>query len=223
MSRRCGSGGNSHSFCAMYSLKMSVCRVPFRSDQIHAEYRHRRARDRHRRGDLLQRDTAEQDVHISGTVDRHAAVPDFAEGERIVGVTTHQSGHVEGHRKAARTITQYLLIALIGLLCVTEPGELADCPGAPAVTGGVHTTSKRVFAGPPDPLEFLDGVTLARPIQRVDLSPGQGGEVRFTQLSRRLRLGVTTPPAPSTGLRICVLGVVGRHAGLPCKRSDIQQ
>ena len=30
MSRRCGSGGNSHSFCAMYSLKMSVCRVPFR-------------------------------------------------------------------------------------------------------------------------------------------------------------------------------------------------
>ena len=30
ISRRCGSGGNSHSFCAMYSLKMSVCRVPSR-------------------------------------------------------------------------------------------------------------------------------------------------------------------------------------------------
>ncbi len=28
MRRRCGSGGNSHSFCAMYSLKMSVCSVP---------------------------------------------------------------------------------------------------------------------------------------------------------------------------------------------------
>ena len=26
--RRCGSGANSHSFCAMYSLKMSVCSVP---------------------------------------------------------------------------------------------------------------------------------------------------------------------------------------------------
>ena len=29
ISRRCGSGANSHSFWAMYSLKMSVCRVPF--------------------------------------------------------------------------------------------------------------------------------------------------------------------------------------------------
>lgn len=28
ISRRCGSGANSHSFWAMYSLKMSVCRVP---------------------------------------------------------------------------------------------------------------------------------------------------------------------------------------------------
>lgn len=28
MRRRCGSGWKSHSFCAMYSLKMSVCRVP---------------------------------------------------------------------------------------------------------------------------------------------------------------------------------------------------
>ena len=26
--RRCGSGAKSHSFCAMYSLKMSVCSVP---------------------------------------------------------------------------------------------------------------------------------------------------------------------------------------------------
>ena len=30
--RRCGSGANSHSFCAMYSLKMSVCRVPSNLD-----------------------------------------------------------------------------------------------------------------------------------------------------------------------------------------------
>jgi hypothetical protein len=30
--RRCGSGPNSHSFCAMYSLKMSVCNVPSRRD-----------------------------------------------------------------------------------------------------------------------------------------------------------------------------------------------
>ncbi len=32
MSRRCGCGWNSHSFCAMYSLKMSVCRVPSRAE-----------------------------------------------------------------------------------------------------------------------------------------------------------------------------------------------
>jgi len=28
INRRCGSGGNNHSFWAMYSLKMSFCRVP---------------------------------------------------------------------------------------------------------------------------------------------------------------------------------------------------
>ena len=32
ISRRCGRGGNSHSFWAMYSLRMSVCSVPSRSD-----------------------------------------------------------------------------------------------------------------------------------------------------------------------------------------------
>ena len=31
MRRRCGSGPKSHSFCAMYSLKMSVCSVPLRT------------------------------------------------------------------------------------------------------------------------------------------------------------------------------------------------
>ena len=49
ISRRCGSGGKSHSFCAMYSLKMSVCSVPFSladvdalplgGDEVHAEDR----------------------------------------------------------------------------------------------------------------------------------------------------------------------------------------
>ncbi len=33
ISRRCGLGANSHSFCAMYSLKMSVCSVPSRADR----------------------------------------------------------------------------------------------------------------------------------------------------------------------------------------------
>ena len=28
ISRRCGRGGKIHSFCAMYSFKMSVCSVP---------------------------------------------------------------------------------------------------------------------------------------------------------------------------------------------------
>ena len=33
MRRRCGSGSKSHSFCAMYSLKMSVCSVPSSLDR----------------------------------------------------------------------------------------------------------------------------------------------------------------------------------------------
>ena len=43
MSRRCGCGWNSHSFWAMYSLKMSVCSVPSRAE-ISAPWRWAAAR-----------------------------------------------------------------------------------------------------------------------------------------------------------------------------------
>jgi len=49
ISRRCGWGGNSHSFWAMYSLKMSVCSVPF-SFVTSAPWRSAAARYRQKTG-----------------------------------------------------------------------------------------------------------------------------------------------------------------------------
>ena len=120
----------------------------------------------------------------------------LAEAARIVGVAAHQRGHVEGHRQAARTVAQYLPVALIGLAGVAETGELADRPGTSPVAGGVHAAGERVLARPADPL--VDRLASARPVHRVDLDSGQGGEVRVTQPSLLLRLRVPPPPTLPT-------------------------
>ena len=89
MRRRCGSGANSHSFCAMYSLKMSVCRVPLSLPRS-TPWRSAATRYMQNTGTagplividvvvVLERDAAEEDVHVGGRVDGDAAVPDLAE------------------------------------------------------------------------------------------------------------------------------------------------
>ena len=111
ISRRCGSGPKSHSFWAMYSLKMSVCSVPLSrpvstparsaATSIMQKTGHGGAADRHRGGHLREVDALEEHLHVGGGVDRHAAVADLAEAARVVGVAAHQRGHVEGDREAA--------------------------------------------------------------------------------------------------------------------------
>ena len=87
--RRCGSGGNSHSFWAMYSLKMSVCSVPS-SLAMSTPWRSAATRYMQNTGTagpeiVIEVVTSasgmsvEQHVHVGGGVDRHAAVPDLAE------------------------------------------------------------------------------------------------------------------------------------------------
>ena len=126
------------------------------------------AADGHRRGDLVELDLVEEDVHVGGRVDRHPAVADLAEAARVVGVAAHQGRHVEGHAQPAPAPAEDHLVALVGLLGVAEPGELPDRPGPPAVAGGVEPTRVGELPGP---LGVLGAVG------RLDLHPGEGGEV----------------------------------------------
>ena len=141
---------------------------PLGSDEHHAEDRDSRSADRHRGGDLGEVDLVEEDLHVGGRVDRDAAVADLAEAARVVGVAAHQRRHVEGDGQPAATAAEDHLVALVGLLRVAEPGELADRPGAPPVAGGVEPSRVGELAGP---------LGVVGAVGRLDLDLGQRREV----------------------------------------------
>ena len=141
-------------------------------DQHHAEDGHRRPADRHRRGDVLQWDAVEEDVHVGGGVDRDPAVADLAEALGVVGVAAHQGRHVEGHAQAPSAAAEDHPVALVGLLGVAEARELPDRPRAAAVSRRVEPARERELAGP---LRFG---TVCGAVRRLHLHAGQGGEVR---------------------------------------------
>ena len=138
-------------------------------DEVHAEDRHRRATDRHRRRDIGKRDAGEQDVHVSGTVDGHSAVADLAQRSLVVRVMPHQGRHVEGDGQAAAALGEDRAIALVGLLGVAEAGELTNRPRPAAVPTRVQPTSERVFPRPADPIETGVRLTRRRPVDGVHL------------------------------------------------------
>jgi hypothetical protein len=90
-SRIDGSGGKIHSFWAMYSLRMSVWIVLRARDallladaDVEGEQDRRGRVDRHRSRDLVERDAAEERLHVRERVDRDALAADLAERARMV-------------------------------------------------------------------------------------------------------------------------------------------
>ncbi len=132
--------------------------------EIHTEDRDRGPADRHRCRDVAQRDVAEEQVHVSSRVDGHAAMPDFSHTLRVIGVTAHQGGHVEGNRQAAAAVGQDHLVALVGLLGVAEASKLPDGPRPPSVSCGVQSASVGELPRPTDPFHPV--------IDRFDLGAG---------------------------------------------------
>ena len=209
MRRRCGSGVKSHSFCAMYSLKMSVCRVPL-SVPVSTPARSAATIIMQKIGTagpliVIEVVTSPRSMPSKSTsmsaarVDRHAAVPHLAEGHRVVGVPADQRRHVEGDAESAAATTQDHLVALVGLPGVAEAGELPDCPGAAAVAGRVQAARVGELAGP---------LPLVGAVRRVDLDAAEGREVgvagprprRSAPASGRVRTGLVAA---------CVLGHTG--------------
>src|SRR5690606_8445546 len=110
-------------------------------------------------------------------VDGDAAVADLAGGGGLVGVAAHERGHVEGDAEAAAPGPEEHLVSLVGLLGVTEAGELPDRPLPAAVAGRVEPAGVGVFAGPADAFHARVGDPFGRPVDRVHLHPRQRGEV----------------------------------------------
>src|ERR1700737_4668395 len=97
--RRWGCGGYTHSFWAMYSFRMSVCSVPWRSCQA-TPWR------------------SATTSHIAKIM--AAGLP---LGLQVVGVPAHQRGHVERDGETGLAPLEEELVAAVGLGGVPVPGE----------------------------------------------------------------------------------------------------
>ena len=143
-----------NSFCAMYSLRMSVWIVPRSSVARHAllladadveREQHRRRRvDRHRRRDFAERNAGEQRLHVLERVDRDALAADLAERARRVGVVAHQRRHVERGREPGLPVLEQVAEALVRLRRGAEAGELAHRPEPAAVHRRVDAARERI-------------------------------------------------------------------------------
>ncbi len=143
-----GSGGKIYSFWAMYSLRMSFWVVPRKLVRAHAlllgcgdvhgpDDGCRRV-DRHAGGDLVQRDAAQQDLHVLEGRNCHTALAELTLSLGGVSIVAHQGWQVEGDRKPGLPLLQQILEALVGLLGCAETSEHAHGPQLAAVQGGVH-------------------------------------------------------------------------------------
>ena len=108
---------------AMYSLRMSFWVVPAQllgghalllADELVEEQQHaRRSVDRHRGGDLVERDLVERGAHVVDRVDRHAGAPHLAQAAGVVGVEPELGGQVEGHAQPGRAVLEQVAVALV--------------------------------------------------------------------------------------------------------------
>ena len=180
-SRIDGSGGKMYSFCAMYSLRMSVWIVPRSCSAGHAllladrdveREQDRRGRvDRHRGRDVVERDPAEQRLHVLERVDRDPLAADLAQRALVVGVVAHQRRHVEGGREPGLAVVEQVAEALVRLGRGAEAGELAHRPELAAVHRRIDAARERVDAGIAEVAVVVDRRPC--PASRAARSPGR--------------------------------------------------
>jgi hypothetical protein len=127
-------------------------------------------------------------------------VTDLAETLGVIGVVTHQGGHVERHAQTAAAGGQDHLVALIGLLRITESGKLTDGPGPAPVATRIEPAGERELSGPADPLHPRVGGLVRRTVDRINAHPRQRREV-----------SVSDPPG----------GFGGRESGQPARSSAV--
>ncbi len=117
-----------------------------RRGHVEAEQDDRRPVDRHRDRHLVQRDAVEEPLHVGQRRDGHPTHAHLTERSGMVGVVAHQRREVERDREAGLALRQQILVALVGLGCGGEPGELAHGPEPRPIHGGVRTARERVLA-----------------------------------------------------------------------------
>ena len=122
---------------------------------------------------------------IGGRVDRHPTMADLSQTLRLIGVTTHQGRHVEGHAEPATTGVQDHLVTSVRLLSAAESGELTDGPAAAAITSGMKAAGERKGPGPADRIQSRVDHIVRRSVHRFQFDARQGVKSRSRTCPRR--------------------------------------
>ena len=199
----------------MYSLRMSVWIVPRSwsrhpllladADVEREQHRGRRV-DRHRGGDLVERDAREELLHVRERVDRDALAPDLAERLRMIGVVAHQGRHVEGGRESRLPVLEEVAEADVRLLGRAEAGELPHRPELPPVHRRVDPARVGVDARVAE-VALVVGLDVVGRVERLDRQARHGREERVA-----LGSGLVEVPAPGFGA-VETRAVLGRGHG----------
>ena len=169
----------------MYSLRMSVCAVPRSCARGHAlllpdadvvgEQDRRRRVDRHRGGDLAERDAGEQGLRVGERVDGDALAPDLAERAGVVRVVAHERGHVERGGETGLAVVEEIAEARVRLLRRAETRELPHRPEPAPVHGRVHAARERELARVAE-IALVVEIDVLRPVERLGLDSGDRRE-----------------------------------------------
>ena len=159
--------------------------TPCSSAMVHQQQQRGGGVDRHRRGDLAERDPVEEHAHVVDRVDRDADLADLAVGDGRVGVVAHLGGQVEGDGESAGAVRDELLVALVGLLGGAEAGVLAHRPGPPGVHGGVDAAGVEEVPRLPELGRGVEARERVRAVHRLERESGLGGpRLAFLLVSR---------------------------------------
>ncbi len=141
---------------------------------VHGPDDGRRAVDGHAGRHLIERDAVKEDFHIAQAADRHAALAEFAQRLRGIGVVAHQRRQVKGHGQTHVALAEQILVAGIGLLGAAEAGEHAHRPRLAAVEGGVDAARVGIFTRLAQVVQVVQVGHVERRIEPLDRFAGGG-------------------------------------------------
>ena len=161
--------------------------------------RQHRAVHRHRNGHLIERNAAEQDVHVEHRADGNARLADVAEDARIIGVIAAMGRQVERDGKTFLTGGQVAAIERVGFLRGGETRVLADRPR----TEHVHRRVRAAQAGrdAAGEIEMVHVVVFVMGVERANLDVLHRGVHDIVVLLAHFRLKLLLPCRFITGRR----------------------
>ena len=195
--------------------------------QIHGERHRRRAVDRHRRGDAIERDVAEEHLEVRQSRNRHAFPAHFAAGAGVIGVVAHEGGHVERRRQPRLALLEQEFEARIRVFRPPEAGEHPHGPEPSAVHRRIRPARVRELTGIAELVLVAPARQVIRGVERPDGDAGErlerhralGGlrDVRTVRLVEPLgvlpRRAVAHRPLPW----ITSLGITSSGITSPCR------